>query len=260
MTTQQVNTSSISINQLLIPLSTGIGLSPFSLPSQPCHILLTVRSHLLPHCLKPSSTDEHGVIDDWDTLGLGKSVNYSALGKVLYKEVASACEQGKVRSLEELADFVAQLCGKEYPSSLQGLDIQVERPRALLFAESVLVQKSFTFQYPANTSSSTEPPSFNNFRSSGVSLQARNIQVETIIGLHPHERAENQKLELDVEIDLAALAEELPASGFDYKTFASSAQEVRSIMICATHIILLKIILLVVSPINHVQNPRIPGS
>ena len=228
------SSSSITITDLLITLPGGIGLSAFSLPGQPCQVLVSVTCHLLPHCLEPSPADKDGVVDDWDTLGLGKSVNYSALGKSLSRrltEAGSGQEVG-VRSLEDLLQVAVQHVAEEYPSSLHRVDVRIERKRALLFSEAVSVFGSVDLLYPSSISGSTAniPPNHTTLFTRAWSLKIHGIQADTIVGLNPHERLEKQRLELDVELDLLALfGKENKAEfgvGFDYKTFGRTAHEV----------------------------------
>lgn len=236
--------SSISITDLLIHLPSGIGLSAFSLPSQPCQVLVTITCHLLPHCLKPSKADKDGVIDDWDTLGLGKSVNYSALGKSLSKCLQEA-DTGKIKSLESLVDVAVGHVVEEYPSSLNSLDVKIERRRALLFSSSVSVSTSVDLVYPELATSTPSPssdevpnedqtsPNYTNIRTTSRLLKISGIEADTIIGLNPHERVEKQRLELDLELDLLRLftkdteGEEKGGRGFDYKSWGLTAHSVR---------------------------------
>lgn len=229
------SSSSITITDLLITLPAGIGLSAFSLPDQPCQVLVTVTCHLLPHCLEPSPADKDGVVDDWDTLGLGKSVNYSALGKSLSKRLteAGSGQEVDVRSLEDLLQVAVQHVAEEYPSSLHRIDARIERKRALLFAESVSVFGSVDLLYPSSSISESKakiPPNHTILSTRVWNLKIHGIQADTIVGLNPHERLEKQRLELDVELDLLALSRNENKAeiglGFDYKTFGRTAHEV----------------------------------
>lgn len=225
--------SSITIHELLVTLSNGIGLSAFSLPDQPCQVLVTVTCHLLPHCLEPSPADKDGVVDDWDTLGLGKSVNYSALGKSLSKRLTEAAAnvtggQGeRVGSLEDLLRVAVLHIAEEYPSSLTKLDVKIERRRALLFAESVSVFTSVDLIYPP-TQGVRDPVALNHTRLETRTriVKIHGIQADTVVGLNPHERIEKQRLELDVELDLYELFDGQEGQAFDYKSLGITAHEV----------------------------------
>jgi dihydroneopterin aldolase/2-amino-4-hydroxy-6-hydroxymethyldihydropteridine diphosphokinase/dihydropteroate synthase len=223
--------SSITINDLLVVLPQGIGLSAFSLPAQPCQILVSVTCHLLPHCLKPSVSNKDGVSDDWDTLGLGKSVNYSALSKSLLKRLNEATieHDERVQSLEDLVEVIVSHCAAESPSSLERIDVKVERRRALLFSESVSVHTSVIVEYPQALEEETFPD-YVGLRTSNRTFKINGIQADTIIGLNPHERLEKQRLEMDLEVDLGKLfglggnSSEL---AFDYKSLGQTALQVR---------------------------------
>ena len=173
------------------------------------------------------------MVDDWDTLGLGKSVNYSALGKSLSKRLteAGSGQEVDVRSLEDLLQVAVQHVAEEYPSSLHRVDMRIERKRALLFAESVSVFGSVDLLYPSSSISDTNtPPDHTGLSTRVWSLKIHGIQADTIVGLNPHERMEKQRLELDVELDLLALSRNENQAeiglGFDYKTFGRTAHEV----------------------------------
>jgi len=223
--------SSITINDLLLVLPQGIGLSAFSLSAQPCQVLVSVTCHLLPHCLKPSVSNKDGVSDDWDTLGLGKSVNYSALSKSLLKRLSEATEgqDERVESLEDLVEVAVSHCAAESPSSLERIDVKVERRRALLFSDSVSVQTTAVVEYPQACKDGTFPDHIG-LRTRNRTIKINGIQADTIIGLNPHERLERQRLEMDLEVDLGKLfglergSSEL---AFDYKSLGQTALQVR---------------------------------
>ena len=223
--------SSITINDLLVVLPQGIGLSAFSLLGQPCQILVSVTCHLLPHCLKPSVSNKDGVSDDWDTLGLGKSVNYSALSKSLLKRLTEATinEHDRVESLEDLVEVAVSHCAEESPSSLECIDVTVERRRALLFSDSVSVHTTVVVEYPQAHDKDTVPD-YVGLRTRSRTLNINGIQADTIIGLNPHERLERQRLEMDLEVDLGRLFGLRRSSaelGFDYKSLGQTALQVR---------------------------------
>jgi dihydroneopterin aldolase len=241
--TSTATSSSINITDLIIHLPNGFGLSAFSLPNQPCQLLVTLTCHLLPHCLEPSSNIVQGVSDDWDTLGLGKSVNYSALSKSLTKRLGNAVEQEDVKSLEGLVQVAVQHVAEESPSSLDRIDVRIERKRALLFSENVEVYSSVKVGYPSphlapSSSPSSLPPTYTALETLTKTIRINNIQVDTIVGLNPHERLEKQRLEVDIEVDLLELVEDEREKsvtdsetgsnglGFDYKTFGMVLQEV----------------------------------
>jgi hypothetical protein len=59
-------------------------------------------------------------------------------------------------------------------------------------------------------------------------LVIQDLRVDAIIGLHPHEREEAQRLVVDIEVDMMRMPKELLQSrnGFDYKTLGRFAYEV----------------------------------
>lgn len=212
--------SSIGIDKLFIPLPHGIGLSAFSLDRQPCYVLLSLTCHLKPECLQPSASNG-GLSDDWDCLGIGKSVNYSALGKTLYSVLS--LEQGEgVSSLSDLARTAAEITAGDYSASLQAIDVVVERPKALLFSDSVNVHRRFGIKTSEGEPYIVEDESH--------TLIIQDLRVDTVIGLHPHEREEAQRLAVDIELDMMPMPVDLLRSryGFDHKSLGRFAYEVSS--------------------------------
>lgn len=210
--------SSIGIDKLSIPLPHGIGLSAFSLDRQPCYVLLSLTCHLKPECLQPSASNG-GLSDDWDCLGIGKSVNYSALGKTLYSVLSA--EQGEgMTSLSDLARTAAEITAGDYSASLLAIDVVVERPKALLFSDSVNVHRRFGVKTPEG-----EPY---NLRDESHTLVIQDLRVDTVIGLHPHEREEAQRLVVDIEMDMMRMPVDFLRGryGFDYKSLGRFAYEV----------------------------------
>ena len=226
--------TTISIHELRIQLPRGIGHSAFSLRNQPCEILVSVDCHLSPYCFDPSKRPTSAALtgtdvgDDWDTFDLGKSINYSALSKLLVAETIKASEGSignvdGIISLETLLEHLKIVCLDACPSSLIRLDIKIERPRALLFSSSVSVETSVNVAYSSKEKDGLQ------VEVSKETLTVRDISVDTIIGLHPHEREEVQKLEADVIVDLKSLRDasySTPSHGFDYKSFGAAAQKV----------------------------------
>lgn len=222
--------SSIGIEKLYIPLEQGIGFSAFSLANQPCYILLSLVCHLRPECLQPSA-ENGGLLDDWDCLGIGKSVNYSALGKALYStlsNIGKTEDMQDIASLSSLARKAAEIAAGDYSASLKAVEVTIERPKALLFADSVSVHRKF-----AVTASQTEGPPEYSLDDLEHSLTIQDLRVDAVIGLHPHEREEQQRLAIDIELDLLRIPKELlqERNEFDYKTVGRLTHDVSNAFI-----------------------------
>lgn len=209
--TSATSHTSVSIQNLLVPIPTGIGLSAFSLPSQPCYLQVSITAHL-----DPSAISQSAVQDD---LPNGNSVNYSELGKKITKVLTSGEREG-LKSLEEATERVISVCSEDYGDAIKTLDVVLERPKGLLFARSVSVDKRVSW------SDGRDGGKESNVESYGLTIH--DIELMTVIGLNPHERLEEQKLRTDVRVDLQKLQTELSdyhTSGFDYKSFALEAYD-----------------------------------
>lgn len=86
--------------------------------------------------------------------------------------------------------------------SVASVEVTVELPRALLHAQSVVYGATF---------------GAGEVRS--LKMEIRDLRVSCIIGLHPHERKEKQRLEVDLVI-------EPYKSTMDHKALADAALEV----------------------------------
>lgn len=201
--------TSVAIRKLLVSLPEGIGLSAFSLPHQPCYLYVSVKCHLDPSAISQSAAG--------DDLPGGNSVNYSELGKRVTKRLA---EGERLLALEDAVDRVIKLCRFDYGRAIRILEVEIERPKALLFARSISVRKVVDW-------------TAGKIRVSEYELCVHNIEVLAVIGLNPHERTEKQKLCVTVGIDLAALEADVRQrgisdyAGFDYKSFGQEAHQVR---------------------------------
>lgn len=221
--------ASIGITNLLITLPHGLGLSAFSLPAQPCTILLSLTCHLKPACLRPSDTNG-GLRDDWDALGIGKSVNYSALGKTLGAVLGDPDADAEIASLAGIARRAAEVAARagDYAHSLERIDVTVVRPKAVLFADSVSVERRFRVRVVPPEQGAAAADADAELEEESHALVIRDIRVDAVIGLHPHEREEQQRLVVDVELDMRGVPRALVEDrlGFDYKAFGKLAYEV----------------------------------
>lgn len=139
-------------------------------------------------------------------------MNYSALGKTL----GAVLGEEAVRSLARMARRAAEVAVEGYAESLEAIEVSVERPKALLFADSVVVRRRFR----VSGSSTLEDERHQ--------LVIQDLRVDAIIGLHPHEREEEQRLAVDIEVDMMRVPDELVESGngFDYKSLGRFAYDV----------------------------------
>lgn len=202
--------TSVTIRKLLVSLPEGIGLSAFSLPHQPCYLYVSVKCHLDPTAISQSA------LAAGDDLPSGNSVNYSELGKRITRRLS---EGERLVALEDAVDRIIKVCRFDYGQAIRCLEVEVERPKALLFARSVSVAKT------VNWTSGT-------LQVSNYELRIHDVESLAIIGLNPHERVEKQKLSVTLGVHLEVLEAEVRQqklvdyAGFDYKSFANEAHQV----------------------------------
>jgi dihydroneopterin aldolase/2-amino-4-hydroxy-6-hydroxymethyldihydropteridine diphosphokinase/dihydropteroate synthase len=160
----------ISINDLQVHLANGLGPSAFGLPNPPpCPISLTLNIHL---------KDGNVSADEDSMIGLG--VNYSSVSKQIYALLSDPKRTFSTPS-EVLHAAAAVPLGLD---AVEAVGVSLELPRALLHAQSVV--------YSAVLSSSGEGEE-------EMMMKIKGLGVVCVIGLHPHERAERQRLEVDLE-------------------------------------------------------------
>ncbi len=163
----------ITISNLSVHLPNGLGPSAFNLlPPPPCPALISMDIHLQPDIV-PSCV-EH------DAMG-GLGVNYSSVSKAVYAALTDA--KTTFKRAEDVVKAVARVplaIGKDV---VQSVRVAVELPRAVLMAQSVVYAATFVYEQGGEWS-----------------CEIREIRLSCVVGLHPHERQERQRLEVDVSI------------------------------------------------------------
>ncbi|KAL1412473.1 trifunctional dihydropteroate synthetase [Vanrija albida] len=180
----------ISVTALSCHLAQGLGPSAFGLsPPPPCPVELDIDISLapevVPHC-----------VDEDDMQGLG--VNYSSVSKAVYAALMTRAFSRP----SELLDAVAAV-----PLALKAVSsvrVTARLPRALLPAQSAEYARSFT---PA--------------AAGPISCTLRDLRASCIVGLHPHERAERQRLEADITVTGPGVG----AESWSHKAVADAAFE-----------------------------------
>jgi dihydroneopterin aldolase/2-amino-4-hydroxy-6-hydroxymethyldihydropteridine diphosphokinase/dihydropteroate synthase len=110
----------------------------------------------------------------------GLGVNYSSVSKSIY---ALLTRPSRVWSkAEEVLEAVGGVVMAQ--EAVESVDIKVEVPRGLLHAQSVMYTQSFSTKGRGE-----------------VKMKIKDLRITCVIGLHPHERAENQRLEVDLELE-----------------------------------------------------------
>ncbi|KAG8699516.1 trifunctional dihydropteroate synthetase [Ceratobasidium sp. 423] len=159
----------------------------------------------------PLSLAQSGTVDNLD-----ESVSYGSICKVVE---ACASEKGKYSSVESLSSGIAAACFGAF-KSVHEVQSVIEKQRALLHAKGAGV-KSVRLREGAKSQT----------------YFVRDLELSTIIGLHPWERVEKQLVRINLEWTLAPNVA-LPPAGFDFRnliarvsdfTLASSYQTVESL-------------------------------
>lgn len=167
----------ITISQLSIHLANGLGSSAFGLePPPPCPILLDVVIHLKRQIIPLVANH-----DSMASLG----VNYSSVSKHIYARLSSR-EQVFTRP-EEVLDVTAG-CVLAL-DSVDRVEIALSLPRAALHAESVRYRATYDCQGCV----------------ADQGVEIRDMKVACVVGLHPHERQERQRLEVDLDLAVGGL-------------------------------------------------------
>ncbi|KAG8744536.1 trifunctional dihydropteroate synthetase [Ceratobasidium sp. 414] len=191
-----------------LSVHTALGASHWPRPGveqQPQPLVLSIT---IPHDLAQASAGDN----------LEESVSYGSICKV-----AEACahEKGKFSSVETLAAGIASSCFSKF-SSVHEVRSIIEKQRALLHAQGAGVQSVHR--------RAGDPTNDIYF--------VRDLELSTIIGLHPWERVEKQLVRINLQWTLAPNSPALPITGFDFRslvsrvsdlTIASSYQTVESL-------------------------------
>ncbi|KAG8728121.1 trifunctional dihydropteroate synthetase, partial [Ceratobasidium sp. 428] len=166
----------------------ALGFSHWPRPGVEQKLQPLVLSITVPHNLAQAS-----VVDN-----LEESVSYGSICKV-----AEACahEKGKFSSAEALAAGIASSCFSKF-SSVHEVRSVIEKRRALLHAQGAGVQ-SIHYRTRGNSPNNT--------------YFVRDLELSTIIGLHPWERVEKQLVRINLQWSIAPDSPALPSTGFDFR-------------------------------------------
>ncbi|KAI0252819.1 hypothetical protein BJV78DRAFT_1281404 [Lactifluus subvellereus] len=163
---------------------------------QPVRVCVSV-----PYDLRPAAAG-----DD-----ISKSINYGSLSKQILASVEDpSCQFG---GLERLTDHIFGTCFDAF-SEIQRMEVDVVKPRALPYAESIRILSS-----RARDGSCLVPDRF--------SIQR--LSCNLVVGLNPCEREDKQLVSFDVEISRQTLAPDSDSSRLDFRRLARDIrQEVES--------------------------------
>lgn len=180
----------IAVNQLAAHIL-GAGPSAFGLAALPSPVEITLRIEL----------DPTVVPNDADSMpGLG--VNYSSVSKAVYAAVSGESFANPAAILSTAARVPLAL------EAVKAVEVRAVLPRALLQG---------TCAYERRYERLGEGRS----REGELRGRVEGMGVTTVIGLHPHERAEKQRLEVDVGVS------DVP-EGWGHKAFADDTYKVSS--------------------------------
>ncbi|WWC58426.1 dihydropteroate synthase [Kwoniella dejecticola CBS 10117] len=188
---------SVNLESLSIHLPNGLGPSAFNLSPPPaCPITLNISMRLIASSIRDTAEGD-------SMSGLG--VNYSVVCKQIY--ALAACPgrnwSGPWELMWELSRIPLSL------PDVEDVTVEVVMPKALLHADSAVYRAVYTKQTDAGSSmnaakagvetQSKGPDSEEN--NTTRRCEIRDLKTECIIGLHPHERSEKQRLELDISVE-----------------------------------------------------------
>ena len=162
----------ITISQLSIHLPNGLGPSAFGLASPPpCPILLDIIIHLKPHIIP--------LVSNYDSMA-SLGVNYSSVSKSIYAALTPS--HLRFSNAEEVLEVAAgRVLG---PDSVGSVDITLSLPRAALHADLLSYRAVYTSDGEVKDRE----------------CEVKDLKVACVVGLHPHERGEKQRLEVDLLI------------------------------------------------------------
>jgi dihydroneopterin aldolase/2-amino-4-hydroxy-6-hydroxymethyldihydropteridine diphosphokinase/dihydropteroate synthase len=178
----------ITIPDLAIHLPSGFGsaYSAFNLPQSPaCAITLSLRIDL-----------HDGIIQGDDDTMLGLGVNYSTVNKQIYALVTSASTPATPRQWDGHEELMRQVAAIPLAlEAVKGVQVGLTLDRASLYAKSVV----YTLYFNAVEQGDREGAE--RVEGDGSSVECRDIDVICIIGLHPHERRDRQRLICDLKVE-----------------------------------------------------------
>lgn len=172
----------ISVNSLTAHIA-GAGPSAFDLDPLPCPVEITLRIELDPSVI-PNDADSMP--------GLG--VNYSSVSKAVYAAVSGKSFANPAEILNVAAKVPLEL------QAVKSVDVKATLPRALLQGKCSYERRFGVQQSP-------------------LRCNVDDMALSTVIGLHPHEREEKQRLEADITVDGVE-------EGWKHKAFADDAYKV----------------------------------
>lgn len=166
----------IVINGLACHIPNGVGPSAFGLiPAPPCPLELDVTIDLRPDVV-PRCVDE----DEMEGLG----VNYSSVSKGIY-----ALLTDKSRMWQHPSDLLLAVASVPLLlPAVNGVSVRATMRRGLLQAKAAQYTRYFNCTRSGKSSSGP------------MSCTIKDLSVNCVIGLHPHERAERQRLECDISV------------------------------------------------------------
>lgn len=195
----------ITISSLAVHLAGGLGPSAFNLdPPPPCPVNITIDCTLIPSCVPSCAAN-----DTMSNLG----VNYSALSNAVYARVSDTKRifASPIELLREIAEEVLAL------NAVESVDIVLELPRAALHAQLVRYGSTFARSSPWTAAGSSTA----GIQATKQWCEVQTLQVACVVGLHPHERKERQRLEVD-----ARVSGQYEGDTWSHKAFADAVFEV----------------------------------
>jgi len=138
----------------------------------------------------------------------GLGVNYSSVSKAVYALLHSRAWSHPTQILDAAASVTLSL------PAVKSASMSARLPRALLHAQSAIYARTYT-----NPSPTPKETTVDKCTKGPLDATIEDLRLSCVIGLHPHERAEKQRLEVDI-------TSRNVADGWSHKAVADCALEV----------------------------------
>ena len=162
----------ITISSLSLHLSKGLGPSAFSLtPPPPCPAIITLDIRLVDEVVPSCSNN--------DAFG-GLGINYSSISK----EIIALSNTQSWDTPHDLLRDVSSLVTQH--DVVDSVSMSLRLPRASLAADAIVYSAYFSRSM---------------IKGDRWKCKVDNLQCRTVVGLHPYEQQQRQRLELDVEVE-----------------------------------------------------------
>ena len=168
-----------------------------------------------------------GIVQGDDDTMLGLGVNYSSVVKDIYQMFSAAQQAGAEKRWKGHKGLMRDVAAIPLAlEAVKGVKVELVLERAALYAESVAYVAYFGADQRGEQEGQQgqgqgqgEGSRNASMRREMSSVECRDIKVICVVGLHPYERRERQRLELDLKV-------QPDLEGLDTKALIGAAVEV----------------------------------